>query len=310
MLLAASIASLLVAAAPAPPTDGWQPAERVAGEAGGAHAETRVLVYLPGGYARRAEGARYPLVIALHGWGHSPELMRDRGELGRWADRYGLVVAVPAMGSTVYESALWPESREPWAQVPGAPFVAEVLLPWLRRRYAVAGDRAHTAVIGISTGGRGALVLAERWPGEVAFAGSLSGTFDLDRLDPGRGEYRIHAAVFGPRAEHPERWAAEDVDTPARLAGLAEVAIYAAHGAADRVVPRDQLDALRSALEGRPHGPATFALVPGEGHTWRFWNGQGEALFGALAEALGLGGPRLKVRRVPSRRAPAPRPGR
>ncbi|MCB9731960.1 MAG: prolyl oligopeptidase family serine peptidase [Deltaproteobacteria bacterium] len=296
MLLVALAAAFLVVSAPrppidvaTPPADGWQPAEAVAGEVAGAHAETRVLVYLPRGYTQRDEGARFPLVIALHGWGHSPELYRDEGDLGRWADRYGLVVAVPAMGKTVYEAALYPESRKTWAKAPGAPFVAEVVLPWLRRSYAVAQDRAHTAVIGYSTGGRGALVLAERWPGDFAFAGSLSGTFDLDRLAPKTGEYRIHAAVFGPRDEHAARWADEDVDTPAHLAALADVAIYAAHGAADRSVPPDQLDALRAALDGRPHGAVTFALVPGAGHAWGFWTGQNEGLFGALARALGVG---------------------
>ncbi|PKN56428.1 MAG: hypothetical protein CVU56_16170 [Deltaproteobacteria bacterium HGW-Deltaproteobacteria-14] len=295
-LLFSLLASGLVAASPGPGVpgsevgeprsgEGWSEPLAVSGTVGGARATTRVLVYLPRGYAARAPGRRFPLVIALHGWNHAPELYRDKGDLGAFADRYGVVVAVPAMGKTVYETRFYPESSKRWGAVPGTPFVAEVLLPTLRARYAVAEDRAHTAVIGYSTGGRGAVLLAEAYP-LFAFAGSLSGTFDLTRLDPGDGEYKIHALVYGPRRRFAERWERDNVVAAERLAGLRGVAVFAAHGADDAVVHPDQLYALRDALGAGAH--ATFTVAAGQGHTWAFWNSQSEALFAALGRALGL----------------------
>jgi len=290
-VLLAWLASSLVGAAPGPAaaevTDGWSAPVVVGGEVDGVKAETRLLVYLPRGYAARSPEQRYPLVVALHGWKHTPELWRDEGNLAAQADRYGVVVAVPAMGTTVYETAFYPKSRRKWGAVPGARFVAEVVVPFLRRRYAVAGDRGQTAVIGYSTGGRGAVLLAEAYPELFGFAGSLSGTFDLMRLDPKDGEYRIHAVIYGSRSRHRERWARDNCVAPERLARLRDTVVWAAHGADDAVVKPDQLGALRDALG--EDTKATFTRVPGHGHDWAFWNSQSDPLFAALAAAMGFG---------------------
>jgi S-formylglutathione hydrolase FrmB len=298
-----------------------------------------LLVYLPRGYAAPGDvsstvggaggaSAKAPLVLVLHGWNDSPQKVRDQGDLARWADRYGLVLAVPAMGKTIYESQWYPRSRK-WAKVPGLRWVGEVILPYVRAHYAVARDRGHTAVIGYSTGGRGAVLLAEQAP-EFAFVGSLSGTFDLMRLAEDTGEYRIHRVVYGPRSTYGARWQRDNCVAPARLAALRGTRLYIGHGEADAVVPVDQLEALRAVLAPRAGGvagadaagciagadaagriagadaagrvdgadtagrvdggdvSATFVVTPNAGHNWAYWNGQWGAMFEALADALGV----------------------
>ena len=267
---------------------------KVTGKIDDTSATAPMLVYLPKGYpasgassATPDAGKKYPLVIALHGWKHSPEMFRDKGELARWADTYGLVLAVPAMGTTIYETALYPQSQQTWGPVPGTRWVAEVILPYVRSHYAVLGDRAHTAVIGYSTGGRGAVLLAEAYP-EFAFAGSASGTFDLMRLDPASGEYKIHAVVYGPRDKFKDRWELDNCTAPARLAKLAGTQLFIAHSQKDTSVPPDQLDALRDAIKGHADIKAEFVMAPDGGHTWPYWNIQWVAMFHAMASALGL----------------------
>lgn len=286
-----AFASALLSAAPLPVavselvSEGWSEPLEVEGTVDGVTASTKLLVYLPRGYAA-APDRRFPLVVALHGWKHTPQMYRDKGNLAELADRYGVVLAVPAMGTTVYETRFYPKSRRKWGKIPGTRFVAEVVVPWVRAHYRVAEERAHTAVIGYSTGGRGAVLLAEAYPELFAFAGSLSGTFDLMRLDPKDGEYKIHAVIYGRRSKHRERWERDNCVAPERVAGLRDTVIYAAHGADDTVVHPDQLDALRAAMgEG---AKATFTRVPGYGHTWAFWNSQSEPLFAALGRALAL----------------------
>ncbi len=243
-----------------------------------------MLVYTPVGYSMTQ---KYPLVIALHGWNHSPELLRDKGDLAQWADRYGLVIAVPAMGKTVYETAFYPESKRAWGVVPGTRWVGEVILPYLRANYAVFADRAHTAVIGYSTGGRGAVLLAEAYP-EFAFAGSASGTFDLMRLEPKDGEYKIHAIIYGPRDKHSARWQLDNCITPARLDKLDGTTVFIAHSGKDKVVMPNQLDALRDALHNKPAIKAEFVTPAEGGHDWKFWNAQWPGMFTSLATALAL----------------------
>lgn len=257
---------------------------KVTGKVDGKAMTQAMLVYLPKGYDAKAKA---PLVIALHGWKHSPEMFRDKGTLAKYADQYGLVIGVPNMTVTIYETALYPESTRTWGAIPGTRWVGEVVLPYLRAHYAVAQDRAHTAVIGYSTGGRGAVLLAEAYP-EFAFAGSASGTFDLMRLDPKDGEYKIHAVVYGPRDKFKDRWELDNVVAPARLAKLSGTALWIGHSAKDKSVPPDQLDALRDAVKGNAALKAEFVMAPEGGHTWEYWNSQWAAMFTALASALAL----------------------
>ncbi len=303
--------------APARTADGLKPAEggrwtapvKVTGKIDGKTMAATMLVYLPRGYPSGkpakpdsatkpdpfaaakpgpvAAATKYPLVIALHGWNHSPEMMRDKSQLARWADVYGVVLAVPTMRTTVYETALYPESKRTWGAVPGTRWVGEIILPYVRASYAVHADRAHTAVIGYSTGGRGAVLLAETYP-EFAFAGSASGTFDLMRLAPADGEYKIHAVVYGPRDKFAARWELDNCTSPARLAQLAGTQLFIAHGAKDKSVRPDQLDALRDAVKGNASVQAEFVVAPDGAHTWEYWNSQWGAMFAALGSALGL----------------------
>src|SRR6185436_3871046 len=99
----------LASAAPAwadkaPAAGRWLDPVKVTGKIDDKSATAAMLIYVPRGYP--APSTKYPLVIALHGWNHSPELFRDKGELGRWADTSGAVIAVPAMATTVYETVV------------------------------------------------------------------------------------------------------------------------------------------------------------------------------------------------------------
>lgn len=281
----------------------WETQE-LRGKLGEATATGRVLVYLPAGYDPAA-ARKAPLVLALHGWNHTPEQLRDKADLEILADRYGLVLALPAMGKSVYESALYPQTRQAWGAVAGARWVGEVVLPRVRELYAVAADREHTAVIGYSTGGRGALLLAQTYA-EVAFAGSLSGTFDLTRLSATDGEYKIHAAVYGPRRKFAERWQRDNVVEPGRVSRLASLSLFLGHGGRDRVVAQDQLSALVDELEAQGLLGAKVHVVrtPEGAHDWAYWNSQWPAMFEAMAQTFAAG----ELPAKPARRPKVARP--
>jgi len=258
----------------------WLEPQPVEGRCGGsASGSALVRVYLPRGYT---PARRWPLVIALHGWNHEASRWSGLG-LGPLADRHGLVVVAPEMGTSLYERAFYPETVQAWGPAPGACWIGEVVLPWARRTLAVDGARGRTAVLGYSAGGRGALLVAARRP-DFAFAASLSGTYDLFALDEGSGEYLIHERAFGPRGAFAERWRGEEL--PLGAPALASTTLWLAHGAADPVVPADQLERVRPALR-RTHPHLAATRVAGAGHTDAFWRAQLPALVEALARAVG-----------------------
>lgn len=245
----------------------WLAPVEVKGSIDGVKHQAPVLVYLPRGYS---PDGLHKLLLALHGWAHAPEDFREHTHLAALADARGLVVVLPAMGKTVYETRLYPETRGAWGPVPGARWVAEVVLPWARRTYAVSHERSATGILGYSTGGRGAVVIAERWP-EFGFVASLSGTYALEKLPATLGESKIHAAVFGDRARFPERWRLDDAVRPDLKDSLAGVTVVLAHGGKDAVVPPGQMEEMRRFLEGT-RAVLTVHLDPEAGHRWAFWD--------------------------------------
>ena len=259
----------------------WSESIDVSGTLEGKTGQGRVLVYLPAGYAKEK---KYPLVIALHGWDHTAELFKTKSDLASLADTYGFVVAIPNMGKTIYETRFYPESKGAWTAAPGTRWVAEVMLPYLRQHFSVFDDRAHTAVIGYSTGGRGAVLLAEAYP-QFAFAGSLSGTYELMTLLPGEGEYKIHALVYGPRETFKDRWQRDNCVDPDRLQKLSGTTLFLAHGGKDRGVNPNQLESLRKALKGSDV-KAEFVVVPEAGHDWKFWNSQWARMFESMSKVI------------------------
>ncbi|MEN6631607.1 MAG: alpha/beta hydrolase-fold protein, partial [Candidatus Polarisedimenticolia bacterium] len=264
----------------APKLHGAWREERLAAPApdGKGEARGRMLVYLPAGYDKERPA---PFVLLLHGWSHSPEVWRDRTRVADWADRVGAALVAPDMGTTVYESAFYPETTRRWKNgAPGTRWIEEVVLPEARRRFSLANDPGRVAVVGYSTGARGAVVLAARRT-DYGFVGALSGTYDLAALDSASGEARIHAVVFGPRERFAARWRGEGGDPLELAAALQGVEVRLGHGADDKVVPPAQTRALADALAllGRP---ATVAIVPGAGHDWTFWNAQLKPLLAAL----------------------------
>jgi S-formylglutathione hydrolase FrmB len=158
----------------------------------------------------------------------------------------------------------------------------------MRERLPVLADRAHTAVLGYSTGGRGAIVVSERYP-EFAAAASLSGTYDLSLLEPTgptRGEYAIHAAVFGPRDAFDARWASEDCISDPKLEALQPVGLFIGHGEKDGAVPVSQARGFERALRTARHPRLEVIVEPGAGHDFAYWNRALPQAFESIARRL------------------------
>lgn len=244
----------------------------------------RLLVYLPANYQ---SAISLPLVLALHGWNQSPEQWRDKSVIAELADRYDVLVACPDMGRTVYETRFFPETRNPWNTVPGTPWLLQVIVPYVLHHYRVRANPRYQAIIGYSTGGRGAVMAIEHG-GHFGFCASLSGTYDLMLLDPKTGEYRIHAMVYGPRERFSARWKGEGSVNPGQAGSFADTMIYIAHGAKDPVVNPNQAEAMGEFL--RVHQLVyQVNITPRGRHDWIFWNSQLPHVFSLMNDRFHQG---------------------
>ncbi len=227
-------------------------------------------IYFPKGYSGPGKTRT---LIGLHGYRFTMRDWERNSAIGEYADRYGFVIVCPDMGITLYESKYYPESTARWGAMPGGRFVSEILVPFVRANFGLARNRASTGIFGLSTGGRGAILLAAKHPSMFGAAAGLSGDYDPEGMvgDP------LLTSIYGVYSSHRERW--HNDDNVLALAGrLKNTRIYLGHGARDTLVPPSQTTALIRKLQGMKRGSGKFALVVERtisakaGHDWRYWS--------------------------------------
>ena len=174
------------------------------------------------------------------------------------------------MGTTIYESAYFPETVNKWSLLPGGLFISDVLVSYLRKNFSLATNAKFTGIFGNSTGGRGALLAAARDPKIFGAAGGVSGDYDPLSMPWDR----LLTSVYGPHKNFQERW--KNTDNLMEMAvNLKGIPVFLAHGEKDAVVEKEQtiLMALKlSKLEKEGgHYPRVNKLYPSKRHDWDCW---------------------------------------
>jgi S-formylglutathione hydrolase FrmB len=198
--------------------------------------ETRVRVLEPVGPAARTGGIA--TLFLLHGGGAESDQSNwtERGAAEALTEGLSLLVVMPDGGKGGwYSDWLRPDSTEGpqrWERY----HIGE-LLPFIRSHFAIDGDRASTAIAGLSMGGFGAVHYAARHPDLFAFAAAFSGAVDVRHPGVGRvvkvspeimGGRR--GDIFGDHVADEAVWrAANPVDLAANLATV-EVELRTGNG--------------------------------------------------------------------------------
>jgi S-formylglutathione hydrolase FrmB len=127
-------------------------------------------VVLPATYP---PNAKLPVVWLLHGAGDNHRSWTDKSGIAEVAT-HGVMLVMPDGENSYYVNSASRSNRR------YQDYIIDEVIPDARRRFPVAAtDREDNAIIGISRGGFGALVLALKHPQMFSFAGSLSGALDV-----------------------------------------------------------------------------------------------------------------------------------
>lgn len=221
-------------------------------------------VALPAGYPHGA--ARYPVLYLLHGLdGHYTD-WTERTSLASHLAGINLIVVMPEGANSWYVN--WLEgTRERWEDYLAGDLVAEI-----DARFATMPDRAARFIAGLSMGGYGAIRMGLKHPERYAAAASLSGAFNITRLDTfgwTEGLRAEFAQAFGPQGS--ERRAADDVFALAKRASPAGLPFfYIDCGAGDTFLPANR--ELAAILQERKL-PYEYRETPGA-HNWAYWDRQ------------------------------------
>lgn len=206
-------------------------------------------------------------MLVLPGWNFSRKRWQQETAIMQEAHRRKYNLILPEMGVTVYESQYFQETKRKWSQTPGSVWISKILIPALQKQGLLLPSQFNT-VMGLSTGGRGAVMTVLYNKGIFKAAASLSGDFRQELMP----NDRLMTAVYGPYTSFKERW--ETVDNPYYMAPQWDVPLYVGHGIQDGVVPYEQSVLFYKAIKKlHPGLPAVFHSCACR-HDFAYWSSE------------------------------------
>ena len=241
---------------------------------------------------------RQKMLLLLPGWNFADTQWCTRTRVCDEATKRGYDVMLVEMGKSVYMDSLYPQMRADYRLHPTRTWLWDsVLKPLQRRSYftdqGIPEDPTKTVngrvlyksmrlpipsyVMGLSTGARGALLLALEHPEAFQGCAGLSGDYNplLMKND------NLMINCLGKYDEVPWRWRGTN-NIELRINEL-QIPCYIAHGEADQVVPMQQSQQLSEAHEisrrasknSTKMASMKLVIVKNGGHNYGFWGEQG-----------------------------------
>lgn len=238
------------------------------------------------------------MLLLLPGWNFADTQWCTRTRVCDEATRRGYDVMLVEMGKSVYMDSLYPQMRADYRLHPTRTWLWDsVLKPLQKRNYftdqgipcdpikTVDGDvyckslrlPIPSYVMGLSTGARGALLLALEHPEAFVGCASLSGDYNplLMKND------NLMINCLGKYDDVPWRWRGTN-NIEMRINEL-QIPCYIAHGEADQVVPMQQSQQLSEAHEisrrasknSTKMASMKLVIVKNGVHNYGFWGEQG-----------------------------------
>lgn len=232
-------------------------------------------IILPANYPH--ESRRYPVLYLLHGLQGGFSDWESRTNLGHYAEKYKMIIAMPDAGDSWYvNSATNPQDRY-------EDFIVEDFIPEIESNWRVLRAAHRRAIAGLSMGGYGAMKFALKHPGLFAMAGSISGAMDAPgELATERPDFAAKlsevfgAAGSGTRADNDIYALAQQAKT------IDSVYFYVDCGNGDWALPSNREFA--KTLSERKFR-YEYHETPGI-HSWQYWDLRLRNLLDAVAKRI------------------------
>lgn len=224
-----------------------------------------------------AANQKLPVVYLLHGGGGGFHDWSNYSDVAGYAAR-GLILIMPEGNSSYYTNSA-DRLQDRYED-----YIVHDLIADVEQRLPAAAGREHRAIVGVSMGGFGAVVLALKHPDLSVFAGGLSSALDV----PSRpfsikrvGQYREHSSIFGSWGSTSRR--ASDPFVLVRSVDPAQVPyLFLTCGDQEGLLPTNRRFA--SLLQAR-HFSYEFHTTAG-GHDWNQWNRNLPALMKSVLDHI------------------------
>ena len=212
-------------------------------------------------------------ILVLPGWNFSDTGWCSNTRLCELSLTKGYTLIFVEMKKSIYAARYYPESNKEYAKNPTRTWLKDSVFTILQNKYKLLQKGKNNFVLGLSTGGRGAVLLALDCPELFKGCAILSGDFDptLEPKDP------LMNGVFGSIKQFPQRWNGED-NVSKRIDSYI-VPTFVGHGKADKVVPVFHSIKFYELL--KKHNPNLKLILDtpeNMGHNYTFWGSRIESV--------------------------------
>ena len=210
-------------------------------------------------------------MLVLQGWDFPITDWCDSTSLCEEALNRGYILVFPEMGKSVYSENHYAETRLDWKQYPTRKWLRDSVIGELQSEYGLFKEKGNNYVLGLSTGGRGALLLALDLPAVFSGCASLSGDYDQFMFP----NDNLYIGYFGVMKQFEKRW--KGLENPKQLLLLKNlnVPLYIGHGMKDSVVPYKHFELIKEIIEFvQPEVKVQFHTDSTAQHNYTYWNSE------------------------------------
>lgn len=204
-------------------------------------------------------------VLLLQGWNFPPNDWCVHTDICSKLLDKGYHLVMPDMGKSIYHSAVFKETRTDWLKFPTRRWLVDTLFVKLQKDFQLLDSAQQNFVIGLSTGARGAVLVAMDCPRLFVGVAALSGDYDQTKM-PGDNLCKGYYGVF---AKFKSRW--KQVDNPTTRIRELVIPIYLGHGSGDKVVPVSQTIQFYKELRRQCPKLKTRLSTPVKNHDYQYW---------------------------------------
>ncbi len=208
-------------------------------------------------------------VFLLHGYNLPASQWCEKTDLCKKASEFGFVMIIPDFLKTTYQEKFYKETNPNFRIYPTRKWIRDTVILQLQSQFHLLINGENNFVYGLSTGARGAALLAVDLPETFKGCACLSGDFDQSKLPL----EKIYHNYYGPYETFKKRWATDD--NLHYLIQRWKMPIYIAHGLSDNICPSSQSSKFWSLIHHTyPNLLAKLNIVSNAKHNYDFWGSQ------------------------------------
>lgn len=211
-------------------------------------------------------------ILVLPGWNLKATEWCEKTTLCKKAKEQGFDLLFVEMQRSVYLKEYYPQTRADYKDYPTRTWLmGTVIFPLIKA--GLIDNTNPVFVLGLSTGGRGAAILALENPEIFSGAATLSGDFNplLQKNDA------LMINSLGPYSNYPELWNGDN--NISKRAQEFKVPLYVGHGKLDAICPLIQSTDFVTILQTvNPTLRVVTNFPEKHGHTYSYWDSEVDAV--------------------------------